>query len=148
MDGFWNKMPFVYFDWYARMLPGMVAVASYCYIEGKYINAPEISWKQLVLYAVIAYIAGHIIQPVSSFFVKLFIKKFFEENQEKYIETQLNNNLNFYFDKVEKAYAEAVGMFSTFLLLFILGIYKIFEGLLISPCPIFLVSLYFFFGFI
>ncbi len=81
-----NKIPDLYFDWYARFLPGFFAVAYYFTLPG---NDANFSANSLILYAAISYASGHAIQPVSSFIVKI-LEKDSNVSNLTYIEAKRN----------------------------------------------------------
>lgn len=104
-----DKIPDVYFDWYARLLPGAIAVALYFYVGTA---TPEISATWLFIYVAVAYVAGHVIQPLSSLCVG-GIQKLLRSNEAAYEKAKKNTALAGPVAKVSKAHAESVGMLST-----------------------------------
>ena len=106
-----QKLPDVWFDWYARFLPGSLGLTLYVLVE-KQIPV-ELSGTYLVLLALLAYLIGHILQPISGFIVKQIEKTF--KNEQKYESAkQKNAQSNEMIRKVSKAHAEASGMMSCF----------------------------------
>lgn len=116
MDKLLDKLPDVYFDWYARVLPGIISIIYYFYITNATFNNCE---SNLFLYAVISYVAGHSVQPISSFCVRK-LNKFYKTDESVYKKARMDNSLYSLTNKVSKAYAESVGMVSTAILLFII----------------------------
>lgn len=108
-----DKIPDVYFDWYARLLPGLVAACLYFYLNE--VNLSKLTVSLLIAYLFAAYIAGHIIQPVSSFLVDK-IQKLIGTDEEHYTYAKSKPELKFFASKVSKAHSEAVSMFSSSLL--------------------------------
>lgn len=104
-----EKLPDVYFDWYARLLPGAIALAIYFYL-GKVPPDPSAGW--LFIYAAIAYVAGHIVQPPSSLCI-VGLRKVIRSNESLYEKEKKNKALAGQVSKVSKAHAESVGMLST-----------------------------------
>ena len=107
-----DKLPDIYFDWYARLIPGVIALTIYFYAGNK---APDTSASFLFIYAAISYAAGHIVQPLSSLCVA-GLQKLFRCKEDDYIRAKKNAELSGQVSKVSKAHAEAVGMLSTFFL--------------------------------
>jgi hypothetical protein len=88
-----EKIPDIWFDLYARLIPGLIALFIYLFTFDKPVTfLIDNIWLMLFT----AYLAGHIIQPFSSGLLNLFDKKL----QAKKIPI------------VSKAYAELVGLFS------------------------------------
>ena len=108
-----EKIPDVHFDWYARLIPGSIAVALYFILS----KAPyTIDGWHLFLYAAWAYALGHLAQPLASCVVKL-IQKAIGTDEEKYERATQIRELKPRTLNVSKAYAETVGMLSTFILI-------------------------------
>ncbi len=114
-----DKIPDVHFDWYARFLPGAIAVVFYFALSDK--NA-YISAAYLTLYAGIGYGVGHIVQPLSSFIVG-WMQKVARSDEGKYINAKKGRTNQAQVSKVSKAHAEAVSMLSTSLLLMVVTTY-------------------------
>lgn len=114
-----GKIPDVYFDWYARLLPGSIAVAYYFFVSD---TTPSITASYLFLYAAIGYAAGHIIQPPSSFLIRTF-KRVLRSDEDKYNSVKTDISLDRQSRLVSKVYAEAVGMLSLSMLLTIIATY-------------------------
>lgn len=108
-----GKIPDVYFDWYARLLPGAIFLTFYFLISQK---NPTISSAYFFLYLALSYIAGYIVQPASIFII-VILQKIAGCNEEKYKDAKKDTNLYKLTQKVSKAHAEAVGMLSTSILL-------------------------------
>lgn len=119
-----NKIPDVYFDWYARFLPGSIGVVGYFYFST---SKPEISTSFLFLYVFLAYLTGHIIQPIAGYTVKkiehllsslsgpINIEQHFSDAKKK----DANKDI---IGKAGKAHAEANSMMSSAFILLILMI--------------------------
>jgi len=114
-----DKIPDIYFDWYARFLPGVIAIIFY-FLIGQ--EAPVITATYLFIYAATAYVLGHIIQPLSSLLV-LGIQKTIGCNEAKYEAAKKNEQLTSPTSKVSKAHAESVGMLSSGLLIILAAYY-------------------------
>lgn len=104
-----DKIPDIYFDWYARLLPGIIALTIYFYAGNK---APDTSAAFLLIYAAISYTAGHIAQPLSSLCVA-GLQKLVCSKEKTYETAKLNPALSGPANKISKAHAESVGMLST-----------------------------------
>lgn len=114
-----NKIPDIHFDWYARIIPGTVALIYYFYISN---IIPEITTSLLLTYGFFSYILGHIVQPMSSFGIKNIYKRV-ECNESLFSTSKKNSDLSKLIDLVEKSHAEATGMFSSFILVSLIFIY-------------------------
>lgn len=112
-DKFINKIPDIYFDWYARLIPGSIAVASYFFFGNK---AFSTNATDLFVYAFAAYVCGHIIQPLSSLIVVNLFERVSGSNESTYAAAKKNKDLASPVGKVSKAHAESVGMLSSCLL--------------------------------
>ena len=118
-DKLLEKLPDVYFDWYARFIPGIIAIVYYLYIKQPSFNA---SFNCIFLYAIISYLLGHVIQPASSFCVTI-IQNLFHSDEKIYKIAKLTNDSPKVILKVSKVHAEAVGMLSSAFLILIVSLY-------------------------
>ena len=82
----------------------------------------NVSFSYFFMYALIAYICGHAIQPVASLGVS-GLQKLVGTNERKYATSKQDGSSPGLTAKVSKAHAEAVGMLSIALSLLILSIY-------------------------
>lgn len=108
-----DKLPDIYFDWYARLLPGGAAVLIVLFESDS--AQLDFALKHPAFMIVISYVLGHFIQPGAAFVVKLFeCEKTKEEVYafHKRHEPKPKSLLK----KVSKAHAEAVSMMSSALL--------------------------------
>jgi len=141
-----GKLPDVYFDWYARFLPGSVAIFAYFVITK---TEFPVNVSGLVLWGFLAYLAGHVIQPIVGIIVKHF-----ETRIRKATDAKCTSNLdsekiykhyknigakNAMVAKASKAHAEANSALASSLLLVIIG-------LLTSFSPWLCVAIVAFFG--
>ena len=101
-----DKIPDIAFDWYARLIPGIICVSLLVLVN--YINLAFIS-SNLAITVLIAYLIGHIIQPFSSGIL-----------QKKYPKLKGKKG-----PLLSKAYSELIGFFSCLLFTFLLLCYKI-----------------------
>ena len=108
-----EKIPDIYFDWYARLLPGAIAI-SYYFIDTEAI--PDDDVINIVLYVILAYLLGHGIQPVSSFLIRIFQNITFNDNS-RYNQAVKDGDQPRLVSLVSKAHAEAVGMLSSCILI-------------------------------
>ncbi len=81
MEALTSKIPDVYFDWYARFLPGSIGVIAYFLITD---TSFENLSSSLVLYGFISYLVGHVVQPPVGFIVKQLEIKISNGTEEKY----------------------------------------------------------------
>lgn len=92
-----EKIPDIWFDWYARLLPGCLAISFYLISNETPMDAVrENAWVFLFS----GYLLGHLIQPISSGLINLFSDRIKKKKAKL----------------VSKAYAEFVGFFSLALL--------------------------------
>jgi hypothetical protein len=100
-----EKMPDVWFDWFARLIPGCVGVSLYTIvIEKNY----DLIFDNFIFFLFLGYIIGHIIQPISSGLINYYLKGIAKRKNEI----------------VSKAYAEFAGFVSLFIISFLLLIVK------------------------
>lgn len=114
-----EKIPDIYFDWYARLLPGAIGIALFFHMSN---STPTISASYLVLYAIIAYVSGHVVQPAASMIVGL-LQLAIKTDEDTYAKAKADPNNQNLVDKVSKAHAEAVGMLSTAMILLAISVY-------------------------
>jgi hypothetical protein len=111
-----EKIPDVWFDWYARFIPGAIGILTYIHFKDKY---PEKLDGWLVfIFILTSYLIGHVIQPISGPLVKglenlvdhIFYKKTLEE---RYLKAKLDKEIPpLVLGKITKAHAEANSMLS------------------------------------
>ena len=114
-----EKIPDIYFDWYARFIPETIAV-SYYFVLGN--EEPKVTFGYTFLYALAAYVCGHVIQPASSLVV-LGLQRLVRTDEEKYSAAKQKGSSPELIAKVSKAHAKAVGMLSIAGLLIALSLY-------------------------
>ena len=61
-----DKIPDVYFDWYARLIPGVLALIFYFVVSNE---AVKYSAMNIFLYCGVSYLMGHTVQPLSSLII-------------------------------------------------------------------------------
>jgi hypothetical protein len=114
-EKFADKLPDLYFDWYARLLPGIVAAgATLYYLPIETQKAALRHTPQLLL---MAYAAGHCVQPFSSLFVKRMEDRSPKSEQSYAKHKMEEKRAEGPLAKISKAHAEAVSMMSTALML-------------------------------
>lgn len=113
-----NKIPDVYFDWYGRLIPGIIAVFFYFYNSN---TKPTVTLSYILVYAIIAYTIGHIIQPLSSLILN-FLQTIFKTDNKLYSKAKKKPELYSLTLKVSKAYAESIGMLSSAILIILIMI--------------------------
>ncbi|MFT5730784.1 MAG: p-aminobenzoyl-glutamate transporter AbgT [Desulforhopalus sp.] len=64
MDKFFENIPDIWYDFYARFIPGFTAIVTFNFLHSQNIKSPKI--EVLVYYIILGYIIGHIIQPSSA----------------------------------------------------------------------------------
>jgi hypothetical protein len=103
-----NKMlPEVWFDWYARLIPGCVGITLYYW----FLSLPfHFKVEEIFLFIFLGYIIGHIIQPLSSKVVTLIPGKKLEPRTDRL---------------TSKAYSELISMCSCFFVTIIVLIWGI-----------------------
>ena len=109
------SLPDVWFDWYARFLPGCFGIGLHFLIVHEPLGG--ISTPIVFILLVSAYLIGHIVQPASSFITKM-IDKYLDPDKKiqkryaygKYMATTTSqiSMLN----KISKAHAESTSMVS------------------------------------
>ncbi len=109
MDKIAENLPDVFFDWYARLLPGCVGICTYLLGIEYFKQIPPIS--NVISLMVLGYLIGHCLQPFSGYFVKKMEEKY---NHEKiYSVAKAHKEVKSESTaKVSKAHAEANSMFS------------------------------------
>lgn len=106
----------IQFDWYARLLPGGVAVVFYFYLSG---DRPDYAAGVLVACTMVAYLLGHAVQPLSGFCIGWLQRKIDTDDEAAriYREYKQEFGRDHLSSVVLKAHAEATGMFSAAVLL-------------------------------
>ena len=117
-----KSIPDVWFDWYARLVPGIFGVAIFIFLSGE--ADPNFPVASLVLFLVFAYVVGSVIAPPSTLVAKTLDHLIADDS--KY--TKKKREAKTEFDwiplrNVSKAHSEAVGMLSCGLLLLTNTIY-------------------------
>jgi hypothetical protein len=139
LDALTNKIPDMYFDWYARFIPGSIGVIAYYLLTE---NTFSVSTSNLVLYAFVSYLLGHISQPLVGFIVKRIESIIESDPGNKYPTAKKTAGNESLVGKVSKAHAEANSMLASALILLGLAIYlKIY--LKIESCLLNVSILYF-----
>lgn len=102
-----EQLPDVWFDWYARLIPGCFGVGLYLYFSS---NIPaEPTGVELIVFLLSGYALGHILQPITGFLVKRVENLY--SSERKYAEAKQNLDMRpSLLNKVSKAHAEANSM--------------------------------------
>lgn len=109
METLADKLPDVWFDWYARLIPGTIGLTIYLLGIDYFCKLPDLSQIVAVMFG--GYLVGHVFQPVSSFFVKKIENLY--KNENKYAKAKSNTKIkSSSIRKVSKAHAEANSMFT------------------------------------
>ena len=104
-----EKLPDVYFDWYARILPGSYAAVFFSYLSSTWPSEPTFS--VIVMYVLIGYLVGHVLQPISGKIVKTLETTL--KNEDRYRRAKSNSSVSpSLLEKISKAHAEANSMMS------------------------------------
>lgn len=116
MDGIAEKITDIQFDWYARLLPGAIAVVFFFYLSQA---EPDYAAGALVVSAAVAYLLGHAVQPLSAFCIGLLQHRIdpTRESALLYREHKQLHGRDHLSSVVLKAHAEGTGMFSAAVLL-------------------------------
>lgn len=108
-----EKIADAQFDWYARLLPGAIAVCYYFYIST---TTPTVSLAYLAVYTAVAYLAGHITQPLSELIVRQ-IQEAIKTDEFAYTNYKKQYGRDHLSSLVNKAFAEAQCMLSSAILI-------------------------------
>lgn len=108
-----DKIPDIAFDWYARLVPGIIGISLLVITDDIKIDFLS---KNLGISILIAYLIGHITQPFSSGIL-----------QKKYSKLKEKKG-----PLLSKAYSELVGFFSCVIFTFAIIIYKIINQFVLS----------------
>lgn len=113
-----QKIPDIHFDWYARFLPGIIAIGLFFVDVGfpKSLTSDTVSWDLLLGWAFFAYVAGHLVQPLSSDIIKLLERKVVKVDRARYDAAKQAGTHAHLVALASKAYAEAAGMCSAAIL--------------------------------
>ena len=72
-----ENLPDIWFDWYARLMPGCFGVALYLYLSSSIPAAPN--KVEVVLFLLFGYGLGHVFQPLTGFTIKRVEKLYGDE---------------------------------------------------------------------
>jgi len=100
-------LPDVWFDWYARLVPGALGVAAFAYASGKLNAIPSAGETLSIL--VLGYLVGHLLQPIVGSLTKAVERWQGKEGIYKRAKQDKNYNQDS-LEKVSKAHAEANSM--------------------------------------
>lgn len=75
MEKIFEQIPDLWFDLYARLIPGFFFVLTICFL---YFDTKLAD--QLLFLFVLSYVAGHIVQPAASLVARLFEYRIFDRN--------------------------------------------------------------------
>ncbi|MFH1496225.1 MAG: hypothetical protein ABII82_00230 [Verrucomicrobiota bacterium] len=123
MENISNHIPDVWFDLYARFLPGAFAI-SFIGISN-FSSLDSVSPALLTTFLIGSYLVGHIIQPIGSTLAKGIIGCIdcADKREPKYQKLVFTSGFGREHKLVEKAYSEAVGFCSMSYISFIYFIY-------------------------
>lgn len=102
-----ESLPDVWFDWYARLLPGSLGVVAFAYASGKLNAIPAAGETFSIL--MLGYLVGHLLQPMVGFLTKPVERWHGKEEIYKRAKQDKNSNQES-LKKVSKAHAEANSM--------------------------------------
>lgn len=137
-----EQLPDIWFDWYARLLPGCFGVGLYLYLSLQIPASP--TGVHVLLFLLSGYAAGHIAQPISGFFIKRIEKHYGNERKYAQAKRELNPKTSL-LNKVSKAHAEANSMF-VFGLMLLLNVIWFWTSPRLNKIVAFLVLAYFLFA--
>jgi hypothetical protein len=102
-----GQLPSIWFDWYARLLPGCFGLGLYMYLSS---SIPQpVTAVDGALFLAAAYILGHILQPLAGFMVKGVEELYGRE--PAYAKAKRNSSTRVSsLNTVSKAHAEANSM--------------------------------------
>lgn len=112
-----EKIPDVWFDWFARFIPGAAGVLIYYFLHDNGVPNDIDGWT-VFFFIMVSYLIGHSLQPLSGRLVKwteLAVDSLFYKGkrEDKYVRAKGKKNVNSnLLDKISKAHAEANGMLS------------------------------------
>jgi hypothetical protein len=106
LDRVFENLPDVYFDWYARLIPGCFGVALYLYLSESIRTAP--TGAEVVLFLLFGYGLGHALQPLAGVLVKRVEKLY--PSEDNYKKAKQEDAMPSLLRKVSKAHAEANSM--------------------------------------
>lgn len=109
-----SRIPDAYFDWYARFIPGCIALFAYFVLNDLEF---KVSLANMVLYGFMAYVCGNIVQPLVSFLIVRLEALFKSDPEGRYSSAKKDPKYLVLVGKVSKAHAEASGMLATAILL-------------------------------
>jgi hypothetical protein len=119
---FGNLLPDVYFDWYARFIPGSIGVALYYQPCNKMFDATV---TNLVLHGFLAYVIGHLVQPMAGFVVKRLEMVTKSDHDKRYALAKSDPKCESKVKKASKAHAEANSMCAIAIIMSIMMICKL-----------------------
>lgn len=104
-----GALPDIWFDWYARLIPGSFALGLYLYLSPSFCKPDEINAVDVLVFLASGYAIGHFIQPLAEWLVKNVEGKY--GNEGSYVEAKHDPRIGAsLLNKVSKAHAEAVSM--------------------------------------
>ena len=118
-----KSIPDIWFDWYARLVPGIFGTAIFVFLSGKF--EPILPVSSLLIFLIFAYVVGSIIAPLSTFMAKS-LDHLISADDEKYASQKRKANTEndwIPLRNVSKAHSEAVGMLSCGLSLLVNTVY-------------------------
>lgn len=86
-----KSLPDVYFDWYARLLPGCFGVGLYLYLSSNIPVSP--TGVHVVLFLLFGIGLGHVLQPLAGFPIKL-IETYYFDNEASYVKARNADSAN------------------------------------------------------
>jgi hypothetical protein len=134
-----KSLPDVYFDWYARLLPGCFGVGLYLYLSSN-IPAPP-TGVHVVLFLLFGYGLGHVLQPLAGFPIKRLETLYFD-NEAPYVKARNADSANPSVILVNKAHAEANSM-AAFSFALLLNLFWFWDSPILNKSVAFVVLSYF-----
>jgi hypothetical protein len=80
MGNLLENLPDIWFDWYARLIPGCFGVGLYLYLSANIPSSPTA--VELTAFVLCGYALGHVLQPLAGLLVKLLENRI--GNEAKY----------------------------------------------------------------
>src|SRR3954454_11699398 len=105
-----GALPDIWFDWYARLIPGSLTLGLYLYFSDYKVPA-EIKAVPVFVLLASGYVIGHLLQPAAESLVKVAERK--HGHEKEYVVAKHDPLVGpSLLNKVSKAHAEAVSMLS------------------------------------
>ena len=103
-----GALPDIWFDWYARLIPGSFALGLYLYLSG-FKTPDDINAVLVFVFLAFGYAIGHFLQPAAEWLIKFAERS--HHHEDVYVVAKHDPLIGpSLLNKVSKAHAEAVSM--------------------------------------